>query len=241
MGTIEPGLYLVSTPIGNLEDITLRALRVLSSVDLIAAEDTRKTRRLLDAHCIKAQMISLHDHNKEKRAPGLLKRLANGESIAIVSEAGTPGISDPGYYLVKLALSGGVRVIPVPGACSIVAAIVASGLPTDRFLFEGFLPRKAGRRQKKLTELVSEPRTIVIFESPQRLLRTLEELKKFCGSRPCVVAREMTKRFEEFARGTVEEVLEHYRAKSVKGEIVILLKGDSDDTRACEESDKRSL
>jgi 16S rRNA (cytidine1402-2'-O)-methyltransferase len=225
MGKAEPGLYLVSTPIGNLEDVTLRAIRVLGSVDLIAAEDTRKTERLLNAHCIKARIVSFHDHNKERRAPELLKRLVRGESIAVVSEAGTPGISDPGYYLVKLALSEGVPVIPVPGACSVIAAVVASGLPTDRFAFEGFLPRKSGRRKERLTELASDPRTVVIFESPQRLLRTLEELKKLCGDRECAVAREMTKKFEEFSRGTIEEVLEHYGNKSVKGEIVILLKG----------------
>jgi len=230
MGNIEPGLYLVSTPIGNLEDVTLRAVRILGSADIIAAEDTRKTRRLLDAHCIKARMVSLHDHNKERRAPELLKRLLRGESVAIVSEAGTPGISDPGYYMVKLALSEGVAVIPVPGACSIVAAIVASGLPTDRFIFEGFLPRKVGKREKRLEELVSDSRTVVLFESPQRLVRTLEELTRLCAHRGCVVAREMTKRFEEFTRGTVEQVLEHYAKRSVKGEVVILLRGRRDDT-----------
>ena len=227
MGDIEPGLYLISTPIGNLEDVTLRALRILGSVDLIAAEDTRKTRRLLDAHCIKARMVSLHDHNKERRAPELLKRLLKGESVAVVSEAGTPGISDPGYFLVKLALSENVPVIPVPGACSIIAAVVASGLPTDRFAFEGFLPRKEGRRLKKLKEVVSDPRTVVLFESPQRLVRTLGELRGLCADRECVVAREVTKRFEEFSRGTVEEVLDHFAKGNVKGEIVILLRGQT--------------
>lgn len=230
MGKTEPGLYLVSTPIGNLEDITLRAVRILGSVDLIAAEDTRRTKRLLDAHCIETRMISLHDHNKERRGPQLMERLSRGESIAIVSEAGTPGISDPGYYMVKLALAEDIPVIPIPGACSIISAIVASGLPTDRFLFEGFLPRRQGKRKKRLAELASEPRTIVIFESPQRLTRTLEELKELLGERQCVVAREMTKRFEEFNRGTLQEVLSRYEGGSVKGEVVILLKGKVDDT-----------
>lgn len=230
MGKIEPGLYLVSTPIGNLEDITLRAIRILGSVDLVAAEDTRRTKRLLDAHCIKTRMLSLHDHNKEKRGPELMERLVRGESVAIVSEAGTPGISDPGYYMVRLALAEKIPVIPIPGACSIISAIVASGLPTDRFLFEGFLPRKQGKRKKRLAELAGDPRTVVIFESPQRLVRTLEELRDHISNRECVVAREMTKRFEEFTRGTVKEVLAHYESRSVKGEIVILLKGKVDDT-----------
>lgn len=225
MGKVEPGLYLVSTPIGNLEDVTLRAVRILGSVDVIAAEDTRKTRRLLEAHCIKARMVSLHDHNKERKAPGLIRRLLRGDSVAVVSEAGTPGISDPGFYLVKLALSEGIPVIPVPGACSIIAAIVASGLPTDRFVFEGFLPRKEGKRKERLKELASEKRTIILFESPQRLTRTLGELAMLCADRECVVAREMTKRFEEFTRGTVREVLEHFTSSGVKGEMVILLKG----------------
>jgi 16S rRNA (cytidine1402-2'-O)-methyltransferase len=230
MGKLEPGLYLVSTPIGNLEDITLRAIRILGSVDIVAAEDTRRTKRLLDAHCIKTRMVSLHDHNKEKRGPELMERLVRGESVAIVSEAGTPGISDPGYYMVRLALAEMIPVIPIPGACSIISAIVASGLPTDRFLFEGFLPRKKGKRGKRLAELAEDPRTVVIFESPQRLVRTLEELNDHVGNRECVVAREMTKRFEEFTRGTVKEVLAHYESRSVKGEIVILLKGKVDDT-----------
>lgn len=230
MGEMEPGLYLVSTPIGNLEDMTLRAIRVLGSVDLIAAEDTRRTRTLLNAHCIKQRMISLHDHNKERRAPELIDRLLKGESIAIVSEAGTPGISDPGYYMVKQALARDVPVIPVPGACSIIAAVVSSGLPTDRFLFEGFLPRKQGKRKDRLSHLASEQRTTVIFESPQRLLRTLEELRESCGNRECVIAREITKKFEEFKRGSLEEVADYYKNKNVKGEIVIILKGGGSDS-----------
>lgn len=230
MGDVEPGLYLVSTPIGNLQDITLRAIKVLKSVDLIAAEDTRRTRVLLDAHCIKAKMVSLHDHNKERRAPGLIEKLLKGASVAVVSEAGTPGISDPGYYMVRLALGHDIPVIPLPGACSIIAALVASGLPTDRFIFEGFLPRKAGRRRHRLEELAGEPRTIVLFESPQRLVRTLEEIKGLLGNRECATAREITKRFEEWKRGKIEDVIQYYKNKGTKGEFVVLVKGKKSDS-----------
>lgn len=230
MANIEPGLYLVSTPIGNLEDITLRAIRVLKSVDLIAAEDTRRTRILLNAHCIKTKLISFHDHNKEGRAPELIGRLQERGSVAIVSEAGTPGISDPGYYVVKLALAQNIPVFPIPGACSITAALVASGLPTDRFLFEGFLPRKAGKRKERLERLAVEPRTIIVFESPQRLLRTLNEMKNIMGNRECVVAREITKRYEEWRRGKLEEIVSYYEKKGTKGEFVILLKGKKSDS-----------
>jgi 16S rRNA (cytidine1402-2'-O)-methyltransferase len=230
MSDIDPGLYLVSTPIGNLEDITLRAIRVLGSVDIIAAEDTRRTAVLLNAHSIKARMVSLHDHNKEKRAPELLSRLLEGKSVAVVSEAGTPGISDPGYYLVKLALASGIHVTPVPGACSIIAALVASGLPTDRFVFEGFLPRKKEKRKERLEALSREQRTIVLFESPQRVLRTLAEMRELLGDRECVAARELSKKFEEWRRGTIGEVLEYYGARKTRGEFVLLVKGKKDDS-----------
>ncbi len=230
MSGIDPGLYLVSTPIGNLEDITLRAIRVLGSVDVVAAEDTRRTAILLNAHSIKARMVSLHDHNKEKRAPELLNRLLDGKSVAVVSEAGTPGISDPGYYLVKLALANGIPVTPIPGACSIIAALVASGLPTDRFVFEGFLPRKKEKRRERLKALAEEPRTIVFFESPQRVLRTLTEIREMLGDRECVTARELSKKFEEWRRGTVEEILRFYDEKKTRGEFVLLVRGKRDDS-----------
>lgn len=230
MGNIEPGLYLVSTPIGNLEDITLRAIKILKSVDLIAAEDTRRTRILLNAHCIKAKLISFHDHNKERRAPELIGRLQEQGTVAIVSEAGTPGISDPGYYVVKLALAQNIPVFPIPGACSIIAALVGSGLPTDRFLFEGFLSRKAGKRRARLEQLADEPRTVILFESPQRLLRTLDEIKRIVGNRECVVAREITKKFEEWRRGRLDEIIPYYEKKGTKGEFVILLKGKKSDS-----------
>ena len=230
MGNIEPGLYLVSTPIGNLEDITLRAIKILKSVDLIAAEDTRRTRILLNAHCIKAKLISFHDHNKERRAPELIGRLQEQGTVAIVSEAGTPGISDPGYYVVKLALAQNIPVFPIPGACSIIAALVASGLPTDRFLFEGFLSRKAGKRRARLEQLADEPRTVILFESPQRLLRTLDEIKRIVDNRECVVAREITKKFEEWRRGRLDEIIPYYEKKGTKGEFVILLKGKKSDS-----------
>ncbi len=218
-------LYLVSTPIGNLEDITLRALRVLKEVELIAAEDTRRTRRLLRHYQISRPLISYHDHNKEARSPSLLEKLNSGESLALVSDAGTPGISDPAFYLVRLAIQHGVPVVPVPGPSALISALIVSGLPPDRFAFEGFLPAKSGRRRRKLKALAGEERTILFFESPYRLKRTLEDILEIMGDRRATVARELTKKFEEVTRGTVTQLLEHYGEKKPRGEVVIVLTG----------------
>jgi 16S rRNA (cytidine1402-2'-O)-methyltransferase len=218
-------LYLVSTPIGNLEDITLRALRVLKEVELIAAEDTRRTRRLLRHYQISRPLISYHDHNKEARSPSLLEKLNSGKSLALVSDAGTPGISDPAFYLVRLAIQHGVPVVPVPGPSALISALIVSGLPPDRFAFEGFLPAKSGRRRRKLKALAGEERTILFFESPYRLKRTLEDILEIMGDRRATVARELTKKFEEVTRGTVTQLLEHYGEKKPRGEVVIVLTG----------------
>jgi len=218
-------LYLVSTPIGNLEDITLRALRVLKEADLIAAEDTRRTRLLLQRYQISRPMTSYHDHNKEARSPFLLDKLLQGKSVALASDAGTPGISDPAFYLVRLAIEHGVPVVPVPGPSALVSALIVSGLPPDRFAFEGFLPSKSGRRQSRLKALAREERTLLFFESPHRLKRTLEDILEVLGDRRAAVARELTKKFEEIARGSVSQLLDHYGEKKPRGEVVIVLAG----------------
>ncbi|MCB2212782.1 16S rRNA (cytidine(1402)-2'-O)-methyltransferase [bacterium] len=225
---VEPGtLYVVATPIGNLGDITERGLRVLAAVDRIAAEDTRHTGRLLARFGIDKPLVSYHEHNEQKAAPGLVHALKGGQSIAMVSDAGTPGVSDPGYRLLSLAADDGVPIVPIPGASALLAALVASGLPMERFVFEGFLPKKKGR-QTRLSELADEPRTFVLFESPQRLSRTLDDLAGHLGGeRRAVVCRELTKLHEEFVRGTMAELGEKYRDASVKGEITIVVEGKS--------------
>jgi len=219
-------LYLVATPIGNLEDITHRALKVLSSVDLIAAEDTRKTKILLDHYSINKPMVSYFSYNERHRTPQLIGKLQEGQSIALVSDAGTPGISDPAYHIVQSCLAAGISIIPIPGPSAFVSALVVSGLPTDRFVFEGFLPIKKGRKTK-LAGLSSEPRTIVLFESPHRILKTLEEIRTVFGERHVVVARELTKKFEEIVRGPVSTVLEELRRKQTRGEYVLVVEGHS--------------
>ena len=222
---VEKGtLYVVSTPIGNLRDVTFRAVEVLQAVDVIAAEDTRHSRRLLDAYGIKTPLLSYHDHNKERRAPELVARLQGGESVAVISDAGTPGISDPAFYLVRLCAQAGVPVSPVPGPTAFVAALVVSALPTDRFVFEGFLPAKKGRR-KRLEELVDEPRTIVLYESPHRLLKTLRDLYEHLGDRRAVVVRELTKIHEEVLRGTLAELIQKAEARKLRGEMVLVVEG----------------
>lgn len=218
-------LYLVATPIGNLEDISYRALEVLKRVDLIAAEDTRHTGLLLKHFGIQARMVSYHEHNEARRAAELLELLKSGKSIAIVSDAGTPGISDPAYRLVQSAIQDQIPVVPIPGATAFVPALVASGLPTDRFVFEGFLPVKSGRRRKRLEELRTEERTIIFYESPYRLVRLLGELQEVLGDRKAVVAREVTKKFEEFVRGPLSEIRAHFQLHPPKGEMVVLVAG----------------
>jgi 16S rRNA (cytidine1402-2'-O)-methyltransferase len=223
--TIQPGtLYLVATPIGNLEDITHRAIKILGGVDLIAAEDTRKTIILLNHYNIKKDLTSYHAFNEAKRTPELIDKLKRGQSIAIVSDAGTPGISDPAYRLVKTAIEEKINIIPIPGATAFVCAVTASGLPTDSFVFEGFLPHKKGRKTK-LGELSKETRTIILYESPHRLLKTLNELLNSLGERKIVVARELTKKFEEIYHGTISEAINHFSAKPIKGEFVLIISG----------------
>lgn len=219
-------LYVVGTPIGNMEDITFRALAVLKQVDLIAAEDTRVARRLLSHHQLKAPLISYHEHNESGRAAELVERLLGGEKIALVSDAGMPGISDPGYRLVTAALSRGIPVAPVPGVSAITTAISVSGLPTDSFVFIGFPKKKKNSRTKQLEELSRENRTILFYESPKRIKILLEDILKVMGDRSVVLAREMTKPYEEYIRGMVSEVLSIIaRRDQVKGECTLLVSG----------------
>ena len=217
-------LYVVSTPIGNMEDITLRALRILRDVDLIAAEDTRTTGNLLRHHGIATQTISYFSHNERQRIPMLLERLAGGQSVAVVSDAGTPGVSDPAALLIAATIEAGHEVIPIPGASAALAALVASGLQMDRFRFEGFLPIKK-RRQTRIAELTLETRTIILYESVHRLLKTLRELQAALGERRVSVSREITKKFEQTVRGSFTEVIEHFEAHAPKGEFVIVVEG----------------
>jgi len=218
-------LFLVSTPIGNLEDITLRALKVLKEVDLIAAEDTRKTGILLKKYSISNRFTSYHDFNKEKKVHSLLQELKSGKSIALVSDAGTPGISDPAFLMVKLAIQEGIRVESVPGPAAFVSALVISGLPTDKFVFEGFLPAKAGKRRKRISELSEEKRTLIFYESPHRFLETLKDLISILGDRRGSIARELTKKFEEVKRGNLTEIEAYFKTTKIRGEIVIVLEG----------------
>lgn len=214
-----PALYIVSTPIGNLEDITLRALRILKEVDLIAAEDTRHTAVLLDRYVIRTPTTSFHEHNEKEKTPALLKRLKAGETIALVSDSGTPGISDPGYRLVGAARSAGIRVVPVPGPSAVLAALVSSGFPTDSFLFLGFPPRKSLARREWAARLARENRTVIFFESPHRLLQTLEELHRHLVDRPILVARELTKLHEELVIRPIHDILKS--PSTPRGEYVI--------------------
>jgi len=223
--SIVPGaLYVVSTPIGNLEDISFRAMHILAGVDVIAAEDTRTTGILLKYLGITKPLVSFYSRNEKRRSSELLKRLQQGSSVAVVSDAGTPGISDPAFALIQAATEEDLPVIPVPGASAVLAAIVGSGLPTDRFVFEGFLPVKKGR-QSRWKRLVEEERTIVLYESPHRMERTLEELIANLGDRHIAVARELTKKFEQFLRGKASTVLARLRAQAPRGEFVLVIAG----------------
>lgn len=217
-------LYIVSTPIGNLRDITLRALDVLAAVDLIAAEDTRHTRVLLQHYDIQTPTTSYHDYNKDKKVPSLLDKLRGGARIAVVSDAGTPGISDPAYRLITACIEADVPIRVIPGPTAFVPALVWSGLPTDRFAFEGFLPRKKGRN-KRLEALRQESRTVVFYESPHRLARTLGDLAAMDAERPAALAREITKKFEEIHRGTLSELNARLEAITLKGEFVLVVAG----------------
>lgn len=218
-------LYIVGTPIGNLEDITLRALRVLREVDLIAAEDTRQVRKILNKYDIKNRTISYHEHNEVFQSQKIANELITGKDVALVSDAGTPGISDPGYRLVNLALKKGVEVIPVPGPSALVASLSVSGLPTDCFFFAGFLPAKKGERIKKLQEYKNHSSTLVFYEAPHRIVKSLQDILSVLGNRQIVVARELTKMHEEVLHGNVDEVISFLKARQVKGEITLLVDG----------------
>jgi 16S rRNA (cytidine1402-2'-O)-methyltransferase len=225
MTDAKPALYLVGTPIGNLEDITLRALRVLKEVDVIACEDTRQTQKLLNHYAIATRTTSYHEHNEETRSVELVNEMQGGASVALVTDAGMPGISDPGYRLIKLAIQQCVPVVPVPGASAFLSALVASGLPTDSFRFSGFLPAKRGERRAALETIKNSPRTQVFYETPHRVVEALEDICEVLGdARHVVIAREITKLHEEFLRGRAEEVLENLKAReAVKGEITLLI------------------
>jgi 16S rRNA (cytidine1402-2'-O)-methyltransferase len=216
-------LYVVATPIGNLEDITARALRVLKEVDVVACEDTRRTRALLTHFDIHTPTVSYYEHNKLTRGPQLLRQLADGRSIALVSDAGTPGISDPGVLLVREARAAGVPVVPVPGPSAVAAALSAAGLAADRFVFDGFLPVKPGRRANRLKALRDLGMTIVVYESPHRIIAALEAIAAVFGGRPIVVARELTKQFEEIITAPAAEHLERVRAREVRGEFTVVI------------------
>ncbi|KAB2922487.1 MAG: 16S rRNA (cytidine(1402)-2'-O)-methyltransferase [Bacteroidetes bacterium] len=224
-------LYVVPTPIGNLGDITFRAVQVLGGVDLIAAEDTRTTKVLLDHYDIRRPLISLFSHNEQFRVPQIIDRLKDGNSVAVVSDAGTPGISDPAHAIITAAIEAGITIVPLPGATAFVPALVASGLPTHSFVFEGFLPHKKGRRTK-LDALRSERRTIVLYESPHRILRTLDDLREHLGDRRAAIGRELTKKFEEMLRGTLSELSADLTQRSIKGEFVVVIEGSEDDVRS---------
>ncbi|MCX7634671.1 MAG: 16S rRNA (cytidine(1402)-2'-O)-methyltransferase [Syntrophales bacterium] len=218
-------LYVVATPIGNLEDITYRAVRVLREVNLVAAEDTRRTRLLLDAYGIRTPLTSLHDHNEKSKTPGLVGRMERGEAVAYCSDAGTPGVSDPGYRLVCATVAAGIRVVPIPGPSAAIAALSASGLPMNSFLFQAFLPARRSQRRAVLTSLREERRTLVFYESPRRLAATLTDMGDIFGDRRVVIARELTKIYEEFLRGTLVTLQRLVQERPLKGEVTIIVAG----------------
>jgi 16S rRNA (cytidine1402-2'-O)-methyltransferase len=229
-----PGtLYIVATPIGNMEDITIRALRVLECADLIAAEDTRHTGRLLGRHGLKGRLVAFHEHNEARQAPVLLARLAAGLSVAVVTDAGTPGVSDPGFRLVKQAVDSGIPVTPVPGASAAIAALSVSGLPTDTFTFVGFTDRKRGKRRRRLEAIRDFPGTLIFFESPKRLVALLRDLLAELGNRQAVLGREMTKLHEEFLRGSLRQMLDLLAARpEIRGECTLLVAGTPEEASA---------
>lgn len=220
-------IYIVATPIGNLDDISFRAVETLRNVDFIACEDTRHTIKLLNKYEIKNRLIPYHDHNKIKKTPVLIEKLKKGQSMALVSDAGTPSISDPGFYLIREAIKNDIELSPIPGPTALISAVVASGLEIDRFVFEGYLPRKKGRT-KRLKELAEYRVTIVIFEGPHRVIKTLNDLREYLGDRKAAIGREMTKMNEEFLRGSLSELIAHYDSRKPRGEYVIVVERNKD-------------
>jgi 16S rRNA (cytidine1402-2'-O)-methyltransferase len=218
-------LYIVATPIGNLGDISARAIDTLKIVDLIAAEDTRNSGRLLVHFGIETRQTSYHDFNEKQKSPELVQMLLDGHSIALISDAGTPLLSDPGYRLVKLAVEAGIEIIPIPGPSSILAALVTSGFPTDRFTFEGYLPRTSGKLKNRLDELKDDPRTMIFFETQFRIIKSLPVMLEVFGDREILIARELTKKFEEKIRGRISEVISAIQGRSLKGELVVVVPG----------------
>lgn len=218
-------LYICGTPIGNLEDITLRALKILKKVKLIAAEDTRHTKKLLNHYQINTKVTSYYEYNKIKKATYLVEMLKNSQDIALVSDAGMPGISDPGYVLVNLALKNNIKIIPIPGVSALITALVVSGLPTDKFVFEGFIPRKIKERKRYFKSIENEERTIIFYEAPHRLKRALKDMLDVWGERKIVIARELTKMYEEIIRGNLSQVLSEINTKEIKGEITLVVQG----------------
>ncbi|MBN1288339.1 MAG: 16S rRNA (cytidine(1402)-2'-O)-methyltransferase [Actinobacteria bacterium] len=228
-------LFLCATPIGNLEDITIRVLETLKNADLVAAENISHTRKLFARYHISTRMISYREANREDSGRRIIHEIESGRDVALVSDAGTPGISDPGRHLVSECLSHGLNVVPLPGANAAVTALIVSGLPTRRFVFEGFLPRKSGQRRKVLMELSKEQRTLIFYESPNRIAATLSDMADILGNRKAALARELTKKFEEIHRGTVTELKQHVEQKTVKGEIVLVVEGLKEKPRASQE------
>ena len=232
-------LYVVATPIGNAEDVTARAIRVLGEADLIACEDTRRTGRLLAAHDIRTPTVSYFEHNEERRTPELVVRMLAGATIALVTDAGTPAISDPGYRLVRAALDADIRVVAIPGASAVIAALSVAGLPTDRFVFEGFLPARGAAQRRALERLRGERRTIVFYEAARRLAETLEALAAaFGGERPAVVLREITKVHEETRRGPLDELVAHFKQTATLGEVTIVVAGKDSQDRLNNDEDR---
>ncbi len=226
-------LYVVATPIGNRDDITLRALKILEVADVVAAEDTRHTGRFLKHHGIKSNLISYHEHNEKKRTPVLIEKLKAGASVALVSNAGTPVLSDPGYRLIKSAIQNHIEVTPIPGVSAAIAALSVSGLPTDSFVFIGFPPKKKAKRRKLFDTLATVPRTLIFYESPRRILKLVEEIYSVMGDRPAVISREMTKLHEEFTRGWLSQMLDHLQqGHEIRGECTLLVGGDQGDPAA---------
>ena len=216
-------LYIVSTPIGNLSDISLRAIETLQKVDLILAEDTRKTGTLLKSLKIKKNLLSFYEHNESARIPQVIDFLKKGQNLALVSDAGTPTISDPGFKLIREAITQGLKIESIPGASAALAALVVSGLPTDKFIFLGYLPKKQGKATKIIKQIADLDFTIILFESPKRLLRNLKLLKDLLGNKSTVVARELTKLHEEYLRGDIEDIIEHFKKNPIKGEITLII------------------